>query len=58
MQRDNTTFYACKITKGPSGFNLKKKNLPGGANIQKTAEIFFKYKELHYLDAPRAPRGI
>ena len=26
MQSDNITFYACKIIKGTSGFNLKKTN--------------------------------
>ena len=32
MQSDNITFYACKIIKGTSGFNLKKTNFsPGGA---------------------------
>jgi hypothetical protein len=45
MQSDNITFYACKIVTGTSGFNLKKQFFsPGGANIQKTAEIFFKCK--------------
>jgi hypothetical protein len=45
MQSDNANFYACKIIKVTSGFNLKKKKIsPGGATIQKTAEIFFKYK--------------
>ena len=40
MQSDNVTFYACKIIKVTSGFNLKKKFLsPGGATVQKTAEI-------------------
>ena len=42
MQSDNITFYSCKIIKGTSGFNLKKTIISsGGANIQKTAEIFF-----------------
>jgi hypothetical protein len=45
MQSEKITFYACKIIKVTSRFNLKKKKIsPGGANIQKTAEIFFKYK--------------
>ena len=45
MQIDNITFYACKMIKGTSGFNLKKQIfLLGGANIQKTAEIRSKYK--------------
>jgi len=59
MQSDNANFYACKIIKVTSGFNFKKTFLPpGGATIQKTAEIFFKYKQLHYFDALRAPRGV
>jgi hypothetical protein len=45
MQSDNITFCASKLLKGTSGFNFKKTNFsPGGANIQKTAEILFKYK--------------
>jgi hypothetical protein len=45
MESDNVTFYACKIIKVTSGFNLKEAIFsPGGANIHKTAEIFFKYK--------------
>jgi len=46
MQSDNVTFYACKIINVTSGFNLKKTIFfsPGGTTIQKTAEIFFKYK--------------
>jgi hypothetical protein len=42
MQSDNVTFLSFKMT---SGFNLKKTVFsPGGTTIQKTAEIFFKYK--------------
>ena len=37
MQSDNANFYASKIIKVTSGFDFKK-------TIQKTAEIFFKYK--------------
>ena len=45
MESDNVTFYAFKMIKVTSDFNLKKNILsPGGANIHKTAEIFFKYK--------------
>ena len=43
MQSDNVTFYACELNN--KGFNLKKTIFsPGGATIQKTAEIYFKYK--------------
>ena len=45
MQNDNANFYTCEIVKVTSGFNLKKTIFsPGGATIQKTAEIFFKYE--------------
>ena len=45
IESANVTFYPCKIIKVTSGFNLKKKKIsPGGANIYKTAEIFFKCK--------------
>ena len=46
MESVNVTFYAFIIIKVASGFNLKKTIFfsPGGANIHKTAEIFFKYK--------------
>ena len=45
MQSDNAKFYASKMIKVTSGFDFKKQFfLPGGATIQKTAEIFFKYK--------------
>jgi len=45
MQSDNGTCYACKIISVTLGFNFKKTIfLPGGTTIQKTAEIFFKYK--------------
>ena len=45
MQSDNVTFLSFKIIEVTSGFNLKKTIFsPGGAKIQKTAEIFFKYK--------------
>ena len=45
MQNDNVTFLLFKIIKVTSGFNLKKTFFsPGGATIQKTAEIFLKYK--------------
>ena len=45
MESDNVTFYACEIIKVTSGFNFKKTILsPGGAAVQKTAEIIFKYK--------------
>jgi hypothetical protein len=42
MQSDNANFYACKIIKA----SISRKHFfpPGGATIQKTAEIFFKYK--------------
>ena len=41
MESDNVTFYAWKTIKVKPGFNLKQ---TGGANIHKTAEVFFKYK--------------
>ena len=44
IQSDNANFYVCQIIKGTSGFDLKKKKSPGCATVQKTAEIFFKYK--------------
>ena len=45
MQSDNAKFYASKMIKVTSGFDFKKTIFPpGGATIQKTAEIFFKYK--------------
>ena len=45
MQIDNAKFYASKMIKVTSGFDFKKTFFPpGGATIQKTAEIFFKYK--------------
>ena len=45
MQNDNANSYAAKIIKVTSGFDFKKTIFPpGGATIQKTAEIFFKYK--------------
>ena len=56
MQSDNVTFYACKIIKVTSGFNLKKTILsPGSATVQKIADfwmvtppgkkiVFFKLK--------------
>jgi hypothetical protein len=45
MQSDNAKFYASKIKKVTSGFDFKKHYFPpGGATVQKTAEIFFKYK--------------
>ena len=45
MQSDNAKFYASKMIKVTSGFDFKKTFFPsGGATIQKTAEIFFKYK--------------
>ena len=59
MQSDNAKFYASKMIKVTSGFDFKKRFFsPGGATIQNTAEIFFKYKYLHYSDALRAPRGV
>ena len=45
MQSDNAKFYASKMIKVTSGFDFKKHFFPpGGATIQKAAEIFFKYK--------------
>ena len=45
VQSDNAKFYASKMIKVTSGFDFKKQFFPpGGATIQKTAEIFFKYK--------------
>ena len=45
MQSDNVNFYAYKMIKVTSGFDFKKIFFPpGGATIQKTAKIFFKYK--------------
>ena len=45
MQSDNVNLYAYKMIKVTSGFDFKKTFfLPGGATIQETAEIFFKYK--------------
>ena len=42
------------MIKVTSGFNLKETLFsPGGVNIKKTAEIFFKHKCLYYFDAPR-----
>ena len=56
MQSDNVTYYACKIIKVTLGFNLEKTFFsPGGATIQRTDEIFFKY---NYFDALRAPMGV
>ena len=45
MQSDNVTFYACRIIKATSGFNLKKQFLSaGGATIQKSAKMFYNYE--------------
>ena len=49
-----------KNNKGDMRLQFEKKQIfwPGGASIHKTAETFFKYKNLRYFDAPKTPRGV
>ena len=57
IQSGNIIFYACKIIKGTSGFNLKREVAPGGAT-SKTQLKYFSNKSNSTTLTPPGPPGV
>ena len=58
MQSDNITFYACKIIKGTSGFNLKKTNFfTRWRQHPKNSWNIFQIQITPLLWRPQGPQG-
>ena len=58
MQSDNITFYACKIIKGTSGFNLKKTNFfARWRQHPKNSWNIFQIQITPLLWCPQEPQG-